>query len=198
MSFLVWRRLDHNRQCGKRERNLFDEFARVNQHELPGLRTAHERPGHPSEVYYAVLAEERKDTSSLIGQEMQVLHDPKQLAAMGFGEGIGFVPFASVGWDTMQTIMKDKKSGAVVKAAIISALATDPDVRTDDLLLKYAGNPQWVLRVAALEAIEKRGKPSLRAAILKSMDDPKYHVKYTPAATIAYLNDVADVHGAEK
>lgn len=148
------------------------------------------------EVYYEVLTGKRKDNSSMIGQEMQVLRDPKQLAEMGFGEGIGFVPFASVGWETMQTIMKDKKSGTVARAGIISALATDPDPRTDDVLVKNTQNPRWVLRVAALEAIAKRGKPALRSAIQKSMDDPKYHVKYAAAATIAYLNDLAESQGA--
>ena len=50
------------------------------------------------------------------------MHDPKQVAEIGFSEGIGYLPFASIGWQTVQTIMKDRKSGAAAKAALISAV----------------------------------------------------------------------------
>jgi hypothetical protein len=41
----------------------------------------------------------------------------------------------------LQTIMQDKKSGAAAKAALIAALATDPEARTGKLLLKVSKNP---------------------------------------------------------
>jgi hypothetical protein len=77
------------------------------------------------EVYYAILTGERKNQESMIDQELDVLRDPKQLEEMGLSEGIGYLPFASIGWDALETIMKDCKDGAVAKAGIIAAVAID-------------------------------------------------------------------------
>lgn len=146
------------------------------------------------EVYYQVFTGERKDNSGMVAQEMKVIHDPKQVAEMGLSEGIGYAPFAGIGWEAFQTIMKDKKNGVAAKAALISALATDPDVRTNQLLLNTSTNPHWVLRVAALEAITKRGDPTLLPQIEPRLADPKAQVKYTAAATIIHLTDLAKAH----
>lgn len=143
------------------------------------------------EVYYEVYTGERKNDTSMIAQEMKVLHDPKQLAQMGVSEGIGYVPFAGVGWQAYQTIMKDKKDGAAAKAALISVLATDPDVRTGKLLLTASQNRNWVLRVAALQAIAKRGDPSLLTGVEPRLTDPKREVRFNAAATIIRLEDAA-------
>jgi HEAT repeat protein len=148
------------------------------------------------EVYYAVFTGERKDDSSMVSQELKVLHDPKQVAEMGFDEGIGYVPFAGIPWEALETIMKDRKDGAAAKAALISALATDPDVRTNKVLVGASQNPNWVLRVAALEAIAKRGDPSLLPNIEHALGDSKREVKYTGAATIVRLSDVAKTREA--
>lgn len=142
-------------------------------------------------AYYEIFTGERKNDTSMIAQELKVLHDPRQLAAMGFNEGIGYVPFASMGWDAYQTIMKDKKDGAAAKAALISALATDPDTRTDKLLLTESQNRNWVLRVAALEAIAKRGQPTLLSGVEPRLSDRRREVRLTAAATIIRLEDVA-------
>jgi HEAT repeat protein len=150
------------------------------------------------EVYYAVLTGERKDNSGMVAQEMQVLHDPKQLAAMGFEEGAGYVPFAGMGWEAMQTIMKDRKSGDAAKVALISALTTDPDPRVNPVLLKETESPRWVLRVAALETISKRGNPALLPGIEKALDDPKIEVKDTAAATIIHLTNIQEGHVGAK
>lgn len=48
-------------------------------------------------VYYAFLTGERKDNSSMVGQEMEALHDPRQVGEMGFSESIGFVPLPASG-----------------------------------------------------------------------------------------------------
>ncbi len=144
------------------------------------------------DAYYAIFTGERKNDASMIAQEMTVLHDPKQLAEMGFNEGIGYVPFAGMGWDAVQTIMKDRKNGAAAKAALISALATDPDARTRKLLVGASQSENWVLRVAALEAIAKRGDPSLLPNIKKNLADPKRQVRYTAAATVIHLTDLAN------
>ncbi len=148
------------------------------------------------DVYYEVFTGERKNNAGMIAQEMQILHDPKQLAQMGFSEGVGYIPFAGIGWEAFQTIMKDKKSGAAAKAALISALATDPEPRTGKLLLKVSNNPNWVLRVAALEAIDKRGDPALLSEIEPRLSDSKREVRFAAAATVIHLNDLAEAQAA--
>lgn len=146
------------------------------------------------DVYYAFLTGGRQNKSSMVSQQMQILRDPKQVAAMGFNEGIGYVPFAGMGWEAVQTIMKDKKSGAAAKAALVTALATDPDPRADQVLIKETQSPKWVLRVAALEAVAKRGNPALTSDIQNALADPKVEVKDTAAATIIHLNDIRESH----
>jgi len=148
------------------------------------------------DVYYEVLIGERKNNSSMISQQMKVLRDPKQVAQMGFSEGIGYVPFASIGWGAVQTIMKDRKSADAAKAALISAAATDPDDRVENVLIKEARSPRPVLRVAALEAIAERGDPNLRPDVEKALGDSKSEVRYTAAAVIVRLTDVAVAQGA--
>jgi len=143
------------------------------------------------DVYYAVFTGERKNNSGMVEQEMKVLRDPKQVAQMGFNEGIGYVPFAGMGWEALQTIMKDRKDGAAAKAALLSALATDPDIRTNKVLIVATQNQNWVLRVAALEAIARRGNPALLPEIEQKVGDPKREVKYTAAAAVIHLNDLA-------
>jgi HEAT repeat protein len=148
------------------------------------------------EVYYALLTGERKGDSGLIAQEMKILHDPKQVAEMGFNERIGFVPFASAGWGAVETVMKDRKSGTAAKAALISALATDPDPRANDVFVTATQNKKWVIRVAALEAIAKRENPALSPKIEESLNDSRNDVKYTSAAAIIRLDDVAKARQA--
>lgn len=143
------------------------------------------------EVYYAMLTGQRKNDSGMVAQELKVVRDPKQVAEMGFNEGIGNVPFVSIGWDAVQSIMKDRRDGAAAKAALISALATDPNVRTNEVLLGASHNKNWVLRVASLEAIAKRGDPALLPKIGRALDDSRHEVKYAAAATIIRLSDVS-------
>jgi HEAT repeat protein len=143
------------------------------------------------DAYYEIYTGERKNDSSMIAQEMKVLHDPKQLAEMGFNEGIGFVPFGGIPWEALQTIMKDRKSGTAAKAALISALATDPEARTSRLLLKTSQNRSWVLRLAALEAIAKRGDTTLAPGIEPRLSDPRREVRFAAAATVIHLDDLA-------
>jgi HEAT repeat protein len=148
------------------------------------------------DVYYEVYTGERKNNSGMIAQEMQIIHNPKQLAMMGFNEGIGYVPFAGIPWEALQTIMKDKKSGAAAKAALISALATDPEGRTSKLLLTTSQNKNWVLRVAALEAISKRGDTTLIQGIEPRLSDSRREVRFAAAATVVHLDDLAKAQAA--
>jgi len=140
-------------------------------------------------VYYAIYTGARKNDQGMIAQEMEILHDPKQLVEMGVDEGIGFVPFAGDGWEAYQTIMKDKKDGAAKKAALLGALAKDPDPRTGKLLLTVSQNRNSVLRVAALQAIAKRGDLTLLSGIEPRLSDSKREVRYAAAAAIIRLED---------
>jgi len=148
------------------------------------------------DVYYEVYTGERKNNSGMIAQELQIIHNPKQLAQMGFNEGIGYIPFAGIPWEAVQTIMKDRKSGTAAKAALIAALATDPERRTGKLLVETTQNKNWVLRVAALESIAKRGDSALLQGIEPRLSDSRREVRFVAAATIIHLNDVAKSQSA--
>ena len=143
------------------------------------------------DAYYEIYTGERKNDSGMIAQEMKALHDPKQLAQMGFSAGISYAPFAGIPWEALQTIMKDRKSGAAAKAALIAALATDPDRRTNKVLLATSQNRNWVLRVAALEGIAKRGDPILLPDIEPRLSDSKPEVRFAAAAAVIRLGDLA-------
>ncbi|MGC2171176.1 MAG: HEAT repeat domain-containing protein [Candidatus Sulfotelmatobacter sp.] len=145
------------------------------------------------DVYYAVYTGARKNDHGMIAQEMKILHDPKQMADMAVDEGIGFVPYAGDGLQAYQTIMKDKKDGAAAKAALVTALAKDPEPRTGELLLTVSQNRNWVLRVAALQAIAKRGDPVLLPGIEPRLSDSKREVRYAAAAAVIRLEDAAKV-----
>jgi len=149
------------------------------------------------DVYYEVYIGERKNNSGMIAQEMQTLHDPKQLAQMAFNEGIGYVPFSGIPWGAYQCIMKDRKNGVAAKAALLSALAKDPEARTGRLLLTVSQNTNWVLRVAALEAIAKRGDPALMQGVEPRLSDSKREVRLAAAATVIRLDDVAHATATE-
>ena len=139
------------------------------------------------EVYYAILTGQRKVSEGFFGQGTEMFHDPKELATMGFEQGIGYVPYAGIGWDAVRTIMKDRSDGSPVKAAAASNLVSDPDPRTAAALVGATHNGNWVVRVAALEAIAARGDPTASGKIEPLLTDSKLEVKYTAAAAIARL-----------
>ena len=59
-------------------------------------------------------------------------------------------------------------------------------------------NKNWMLRVAALEAIAKREDPSLLPSIGQELQDPRREVRYTAAAAMIHLSDVANVRARAK
>jgi HEAT repeat protein len=150
------------------------------------------------DVYYAVYTGARKNNQGLIAQEVKILHDPKQMVEMGVDEGIGFLPYAGSGWEAYQTIMKDKKNSVTAKAALVAALAKDPEPRTGKLLLTVSQNRNWVLRVAALQAIGKRGDPLLLSGIEPRLSDSKLEVRYAAAAAVIRLEDAAKATKPER
>ncbi len=142
------------------------------------------------EVYYAVLTGERKGGKGLIAEQVNTFRDPKKLAGLGFSEGIGFVPFAGIGWNAFRAIRKNDSSP--VRAAAASVLADDTDPRSGVALVNATGDKNWLVRVAALEALAKRKDPSLLSRIETSMSDSKKEVRYTAAAVVLRLHAVQE------
>lgn len=137
------------------------------------------------EVYYEVLTGQRKAGRGLIGSQTSVLKDPKKMAQLGFEEGIGFIPFAGIGWGAIKAITKDDASP--VRAAAAKVLAKDPDPAATKALADAAGDKSWLVRAAALEALAKRGDPSALDAVQLYVSDEKDAIKYTAAAAVLRL-----------
>jgi HEAT repeat protein len=143
-------------------------------------------------VYLDVLTGERKG-DGLITQQMDTLHNPHEMAMIGFEEGIGFVPFAGIGWDAWR--YTHKKNPQPVRAIAATVLAKDPDPATGRALAKAALNDKdWIVRAAAVEAIAQRGDAALGEKIAISLFDRNVHVRYTAAAAVIRL---AGAHEAE-
>jgi len=106
-------------------------------------------------VYYDVLTGGRKTGDGMIAQQLETLKNPKELAKIGFSEGIGFIPFAGIGWDAYRTM--HKKDPNPVRAAAATFLAHDPDPATSKALVNATKDKDWIVRAAAIEAIAQRG-----------------------------------------
>jgi HEAT repeat protein len=137
------------------------------------------------EVYYEVLNGERKANKGLISSQASLFHDPKRIAALGFEEGLGFLPFAGIGWGAIKAIAKDDSSP--VRAAAAKVLARDPDPATTRALTDAAGDKSWIVQTAALEALAKRGDRLALNTVEKYMADEKNAVRYTAAAAVLRL-----------
>lgn len=121
------------------------------------------------EVYYEVLTGERKSREGLVSQGMETLKDRKKIAEFGFEEGIGFVPYADIGYSAVKAVTKDDTSP--VRAAAAKTLTNDTDPRSGQALVQAVSDKKWMARVAALEAIAKRGDPQLLSGIVPAMSD---------------------------
>ena len=138
------------------------------------------------EVYYDLLTGERKSNDGLIAKQLETLRNPKVLAEIGFSEGIGFVPFAGIGWDAWRTMRK--KDPNPVRAGAASLLAHDPDPASADALVKATNDKDWIVRAAAVEAIAQRGDASLLPRVVKKLSDKKEKVRYSAAAAVIRLS----------
>jgi HEAT repeat protein len=143
------------------------------------------------QVYYEVLTGERKPTEGLVGQEMETLKDRKQMAELGFEEGLAFVPFADIGWSATKAMLKDDASP--VRAAAARSLVNDSDPRVGQALVRAASDKSWIVRASALLAIAKRGDPQLLVAIVPALSDKNGVVRYTASAAVIRLATVAEL-----
>lgn len=138
------------------------------------------------EVYYAVLAGEKKSGDSLLESQSKMIKDPKALAKIGFEQGIGFVPFGGASYAAFKMVTKDDVSP--VRAASATKLAKDPDPKSRDLLLKSIEDKKWLVRAGVIDALAKRGDPSAIPAIESALDDDNDVVRFTAAAAIIRLS----------
>jgi hypothetical protein len=120
------------------------------------------------EFYYAIFTGEKLANKGLIKEPLQTLKDKKKMAEIGLEEGLGFIPFAGVGYTVLKTVMKDDSSPIRVAAA--KKLAQDPDPGSAEALVSAMQDKNWTVRVAALEAISHRGDKSLIPRIAGEMD----------------------------
>ena len=116
------------------------------------------------EIYYAALTGEMKSGAGLVESQMKMLKDPKALAKLGFEQGISFIPFAGIGYGAFKAIRKDDESP--VRAAAALRLARDPDPKSAEALAKAAGDEEWMVRAAAIDAIGRRGDAALVKAVV--------------------------------
>ena len=141
-------------------------------------------------VYYDVLTGKRKNGEGLIQQQLDTLHNPRELAKIGFEQGIGYVPFAGIGWDAWRYM--HKKNPNPVRAVAATFLAHDPDPATGVALAQAMHDKDWIVRAAAIEAIAERGDPSLKRKVEFSFFDANAHVRYTAAAAVIRLSAIEE------
>jgi HEAT repeat protein len=137
------------------------------------------------EVFYAILTGRRKSKQSLIAEEEKTLRDRKKMAEFGIEEGLGFIPFAGMGYGVFRALTKDDVSP--VRAAAAKVLAKDPDPRTAQALVDAVSDKSWVVRAAAIDAIARRGDAALMKSIEPALEDEKDVVRFTAAAAIIRL-----------
>lgn len=138
------------------------------------------------QVYFALLTGERKSGEGLVQSQLDVLRDRKQIEKLAFETGIGFVPFGGMGWEAWKTITQDDSSP--VKAAAAEKLATDPDPKSARALIGATFDKKWRIRVAASNAIAKRGDRKLAKNLIPLLVDENDTVRYEAAAGFLHLS----------
>jgi HEAT repeat protein len=141
------------------------------------------------EVYYQVLTGERKVGTGLIAGEIKTLKNPRKMAKVGIEQGLGFIPFASLGYSALLTLRVDDISP--IRAAAAKMLASDKDQQSGAALVRASADKSWIVRAAALEAIARRGDPHLLDGILPAMSDTNVAVRCTAAVAVIRLSSLA-------
>lgn len=139
-------------------------------------------------VYFDILTGGQRP-GGLVQQQLDTLRNPRELAMIGLQTGIGYVPFAGIGWDAWR--YTHKKNPHPVKAIAASFLAHDPDPATGVALAEAIKDKDWIVRAAAIEALAQRGDPAFEGKIEFSFFDTNAHVRYTAAAAVIRLSEIA-------
>ena len=170
----------------KLQKLLSDEKLSVVMAAAHSLRQLKDSPSAYA-VYYDILSGGRK-TGGVVSQQLDTLRDPKVIAKIGFEQGIGYIPFAGIGWDAWR--YTHKKDPNPVRAVAATFLAHDPDPATGVALCEAAKDKDWIVRAAAIQALAQRGDPEFEAKIELSLFDSDPHVRYTAAAAVIVLTGV--------
>ncbi len=134
-------------------------------------------------IYYEILTGQRKSGGGILSG----LEDKKTLEKMGFEEAIGFIPFGGVGWGAYEYFKHLGAPGVDVAAA--AALASDPDPSARTALIHASFGGKQMVRLAALQALARRGDPSVVDSIEPAMYSEIPLVSYTAAAVVAHLTE---------
>jgi len=142
-------------------------------------------------IYYAILMGDKKASEGLVQAQLNRLKDPKQMAELGFQEGMGFVPFGGMGVEAYRAI--SKKDSAPVRAAAARILSVDPDPVSEDALIQAAlADKNAIVRQAALDALAQRGDPECIERLLENLSDSNNAVRYRTAAAILRLSSTTN------
>ncbi len=148
------------------------------------------------EVYYAVLTGQRKSGEGLIGSQEKelnrLLRNPKQMEAMAFEQGMGFVPFGGYGLQVYQVIHESESKEPIVKAAAIKILAKDPDPLTGKALVAATTDKSALVRSAAYDALARRSDSALLPDATSGLKDEQDEVKFTAAAAVIHLSTISN------
>jgi HEAT repeat protein len=158
------------------------------------LKLMHNRSAY--QVYYEVLAGDRKTHKGLIASQTAALKDPKKIAKLGIRGGMSFVPYGGLGWAAVTAIAKDDTSP--VRAAAARALVDDPDPAARKVLTDAAGDKSWVVRAAVLEALAKRGNPASLETVQLYVYDEKDVVRHTAAAAVLRLTAIREANARNR
>lgn len=145
------------------------------------------------EVYSALLTGERKSGPSPMESRMKFLKDRKAIAKICFEEGIGFIPFARLGYKVVKRVssakrMSTKDGTSPMRAAAARRLAWDPAPSSGTALATSSADKSWLVRVAVVDAIAERDDPALLKAIIPLLDDDNDAVRYDAAAAVVRLS----------
>lgn len=139
------------------------------------------------DVYYSILVGERKDSDGLVQSQVKRLKDPKQLAQMGFDEGMGFVPFGGMVYEAYRQIHSNR--GAQVRALAARFLAHDPSQDSEDALIQAAlEDKSEAVRLAAIDALTERGDAHSIGQLSINFLDKNAAVRYRSAAAVLHLS----------
>ena len=174
--------------AGNLEEALGDSEPSVVLAAANALLLLHDDVGY--DTYYEALTGEKRANKGLIKEQLDTLKDKKKMAQLGFEEGIGFIPFAGIGYEVFKTVTKNDSSP--LRAAAAKKLAHDPEPDAAEALVKAVSDKNLAVRAAALEAIALRGDPSLLPKVSAALDDDKDLVRFAAAACVAHLSGLAE------
>ena len=141
-------------------------------------------------IYRDVLVGKRKSGEGAVEEEKRLVKDPKAMTLMMVGVAAGFAPYAGYAWATYEVLSKDYAGPVRVEAAM--KLATDRDPETELALAKGASNPNWKVRVAALDALAQQADLRLMDTVATPLSDKKQAVRCAAAAGIIRLSSAKE------